>query len=433
MATIALYANKINQMPGLINNVKISVAGYKAELSAMRKKLLTINQSICNMNDIVSSIQSSTQTQEEKSASLDMFNRSNEAFFSDVADIDSNVADIVRQRKQDFYKQYTYLKPGEGNDIWQNIKNRFKKAGEWCKEHWKEIVTTVFIVIGAVFAIAAVIFTGGMALVPLLTAIFSTLGVSAGLATTIATVASLSIAVIAIFSTIGSSVLNIIDTWCNINNPAFHICQKALNVISMLSNGLYSIGSIYNGYKGISNESLRQYGENWINNAEFRNAIIRSDNLNFSLRPNSSTFWTGMSENSGEHVAKNYVERYGGASLETMLDESGITRIPSIDDVTNFDWRGASSALALGSSGEVRVLIGSTPWQGSVWNTVEKVLLNINPYVTGIKEISGVSTQLITRVFEIKSVLSGIGSCCESLISLLELLFGSDGTGVQNE
>jgi len=40
MATITLYAGKINQMPGLINEVKKSVVDYKSELSALRKKTL---------------------------------------------------------------------------------------------------------------------------------------------------------------------------------------------------------------------------------------------------------------------------------------------------------------------------------------------------------------------------------------------------------
>ena len=38
MATIALYANKINQMPGLIQDVKKSVVDYQSELSALKKQ-----------------------------------------------------------------------------------------------------------------------------------------------------------------------------------------------------------------------------------------------------------------------------------------------------------------------------------------------------------------------------------------------------------
>jgi len=55
MATITLYAGKINQMPGLINEVKKSVVDYKSELSALRKKTLNINRSVCNLDEVISS------------------------------------------------------------------------------------------------------------------------------------------------------------------------------------------------------------------------------------------------------------------------------------------------------------------------------------------------------------------------------------------
>lgn len=97
MATIALYANKINQMPGLIKDVKKSVTDYKSELSALKKKALTVDKSVCNLDDVISSIQTSSQTQEEKVNSLDTFNQNSENFISDVIRIDSGVANLVRQ------------------------------------------------------------------------------------------------------------------------------------------------------------------------------------------------------------------------------------------------------------------------------------------------------------------------------------------------
>ena len=38
MATIALYAGKMNQVPGLVSGARKSVTDYKSELSAMRTK-----------------------------------------------------------------------------------------------------------------------------------------------------------------------------------------------------------------------------------------------------------------------------------------------------------------------------------------------------------------------------------------------------------
>jgi len=74
LATIALYGNKINQMPGLIKEVKKTVTDYKSELSALKAKSLSINKSVCDLDDVINSIQTSTQTQEEKIDSLDEFN-----------------------------------------------------------------------------------------------------------------------------------------------------------------------------------------------------------------------------------------------------------------------------------------------------------------------------------------------------------------------
>lgn len=137
MATIALYANKINQMPGLITDVKKSVIDYKSELSALRTKSLSINKSVCDLDVVMSSIQTSTQTQEQKIASLDTFNRNIEQFISDVACVDSDVAEVVKKRKDEFYKDYSYLKP-DCEKGW--LENKLDKAAEWCKKTWEAAV-----------------------------------------------------------------------------------------------------------------------------------------------------------------------------------------------------------------------------------------------------------------------------------------------------
>ena len=101
------------------------------------------------------------------------------------------------------------------------------------------------IIVGAALAIAAVVMTGGAALVPLLSMLLTAAGVSASTALTVATIMS-SVAAIAVVSTIGTSALNIIDTWGNIDDPAFNTWQSVLNWTSIISNGLYSIGMLYN-------------------------------------------------------------------------------------------------------------------------------------------------------------------------------------------
>ena len=247
MATIALYKSGLNQMSGLIKEVKDSVTDFKAELLALQTKAISIKKSVCDLDNIIDSLQVSTQIQDEKYMAFESLEQNCEEFMSEAVRIDSEVANIVKQRKEEFYGAYSYLKPEIEKDWKEKAADWFESVGDWCKEHWKELLITVVIVIGAVLAIAAVICSGGLALVPMLTALLTTLGVSAAMATTIATVASLTIAGIAIVSTLGSSALNIVDTWCDMSeNSTFKSWQTAMNWISIISNGLYSIGAIYN-------------------------------------------------------------------------------------------------------------------------------------------------------------------------------------------
>ncbi|OPX42037.1 hypothetical protein CLHUN_40960 [Ruminiclostridium hungatei] len=153
MATIELYANKINQMPGLIKDIKKSVTNYKSELSALKTKSLTINKSVCNLDDIINSIQTSSQTQEQKITSLDTFNNNSEEFISDAVRIDGDAAEIIKKRKDDFYDKYNYLKPECEKSGWEKFCNGCESVGEWCKEHWVTIVTVLVVIAIAVLAV----------------------------------------------------------------------------------------------------------------------------------------------------------------------------------------------------------------------------------------------------------------------------------------
>ncbi len=174
MSTIALYADKTNKMPGLIQDVKKSVVDYQSELSALKKQSLKINQSICNLSDVISSIQASSQTQEQKIASLEMFQQNSEQFIEETARIDSDVADVINQRKDDFYEEYYYLKPECEKNGWEKFCDGVKAVGEWCKEHWKIIVTVVLVIV----AITIIVCTAGAALGPIATIL---VGVAKGL------------------------------------------------------------------------------------------------------------------------------------------------------------------------------------------------------------------------------------------------------------
>ncbi len=64
-------------------------------------------------------------------------------YISDVVTIDQNAADAINKSKNDFYDKYEYLKP----DIEKSwLEEKVDNACEWCKEHWKAVVTIVIVI-----------------------------------------------------------------------------------------------------------------------------------------------------------------------------------------------------------------------------------------------------------------------------------------------
>jgi exonuclease VII small subunit len=157
MATIALYKSKLNQMPSLISTAKTSVSSYNSELFSLKTKVSSLNSGVCNLDEAIQSIQASTQTQEQKITSLQNLQQNVDEFISDVVRVDSDVATLVNKNKENFYKEFPYLKPDCEKTGWEKFCEGLKKVGDWCKENWI-IITTVAVVIA--IAILAVVTFG---------------------------------------------------------------------------------------------------------------------------------------------------------------------------------------------------------------------------------------------------------------------------------
>lgn len=158
MATIELYANGINSMPNLVDDICNSVNNLKSEFTTLKSKSQSINRNICNLDDVISSISTSTQTQEDKVNALKNLAEDVKNFASDVGRIDSDVANAINKGKNDFYDKYDYLRPNYEKNVmeqfWDGCKSGLDTAAEWCKEHWKLVVTIVLVIVAVAVLIA---------------------------------------------------------------------------------------------------------------------------------------------------------------------------------------------------------------------------------------------------------------------------------------
>ena len=125
--------------------------------------------------------------------------------------------------------------------------------------------------------------------------------------------------------------------------------------------------------------------------------------VDFRTPRNTAIFWSGKSNDiGGDEVAREYALENGGNTLESFLDDNGIT-MPTFNDRTPEAvkaWTDASNAFAWGASGDVRVLLGAVRRPGNVFEGSELPILLRNQNVTSIVAIdpnSKIETEIFRR------------------------------------
>lgn len=170
MATISLYKDKLNGVGGLLDRIVKSVNNLDTQLDTLKDTLQGVNSSTCNLEDTVNSISSSSKSEKEKVEDLKKLNGQLTTFIETTTKRDNSARDEINKRKEDFYTQYKHLKPECEKSKIEKIVDSIKSAAEWCKEHWKLIVTIALVVV----AVVVIVCTAGAALGP-----FATIAVGA--------------------------------------------------------------------------------------------------------------------------------------------------------------------------------------------------------------------------------------------------------------
>ncbi|MBE5880150.1 MAG: hypothetical protein E7288_09290 [Lachnospiraceae bacterium] len=397
MATIALNYSPIGQMSGFFEQIKTSISNYQSEILTIQTLSSAVDSTIYNLDDVISEVQTSTTLQDEKIAYIGTLDTQMQTFVDNAVSHDQQAAEEINASKDDFYERYEYLTPDIEQSGWENF---WEDVGEWCKEHWVEIVIAVVIIAVAVISIIAIISTGGAALVPLLTAVLSAFGVSAGTAATIAAVVSYTVAAIAIISTVASTILNLVDLFFDMSdNKAFQGWRTAMNWISSISNLFYGAGSIYNGLKGISDDSLRLFTDQMIKTKGAFAGLLGSGD-------DALMFWSRLGAN-GDDVAAGIAAGRGKETLAQKLERLGDI-IPEEYD----DWILPSAREAMKANGAIDAAIGGN---GDIWRLYEYSFLRMNPNVESITNV--LTGELVERIINGGSIWRGLAGIGQSISS----------------
>ena len=174
MSTITLNGNTLSGRLGIgsymsmgnsFSNARSSTSNLSSELGHLRNKIDAVNTSV----NVDGSQATTAKTREEnKSNALTCGYDRLDTLVSDVGVVDNKTATEVEKLKKDFYKEYSYLKPDSEKSWWDKVKDRagqiwdgicdiakkidsFRKSVvDWCKKHWKAIVTAIIVIVAIV-------------------------------------------------------------------------------------------------------------------------------------------------------------------------------------------------------------------------------------------------------------------------------------------
>ena len=147
MATITLYKEKVNGVGGLIDNLIKSSSNLDVQLGTLKNTLQGVDSSTCNLQDTVDSISSSSKSEKSKIEDLKKLNNKFSEFIETASRKDSAAEEEIKKSKEDFYTKYSYLKPECEKSVIEHICDGVQSAAEWCKEHWKLIVTIAIVIV----------------------------------------------------------------------------------------------------------------------------------------------------------------------------------------------------------------------------------------------------------------------------------------------
>ena len=147
MATITLYKEKVNGVGGLIDNLIKSSSNLDVQLGTLKNTLQGVDSSTCNLQDTVDSISSSSKSEKSKIDDLKKLNNKLSEFIETASRKDSAAEEEIKKSKEDFYTKYSYLKPECEKSVIEHICDGVQSVAEWCKEHWKLIVTIAIVIV----------------------------------------------------------------------------------------------------------------------------------------------------------------------------------------------------------------------------------------------------------------------------------------------
>ena len=156
MTTIVLNKDKLNNVGGVIRKIINSSSKLDVHLEALKGTLQGVNSNTYNLQDTMSSISSSSKTEEEKIGELKKLNTNVDTFINMAVSREKAARDKINKNKSNFYAKYTYLKPEKEKNFLESIAGCMGTVANWCVKHWRAIAMGFMVALSAVLLVTGV-------------------------------------------------------------------------------------------------------------------------------------------------------------------------------------------------------------------------------------------------------------------------------------
>lgn len=409
---------------GLISKSKKALSVFQV----VRQQSYNMNGGIGNLQSAVNEIETRISAEEAKVAAIETVEKKTNSFLELAIKTDIQASVQVNRSKNEFYRVNPWAKPpappeekkwyhkagewlyNKGKEAVDGIKKAWNNVKEWCSSNIGRIVLGVVAVIGAIAIIATVIASGGLALVPLLTAIGCSAGVATAISMTVGAVAVVSTALALIPNTLdlAAAVDEVVDPASNKisdfnnklhQNAAYNAFQNITNKTSAITGGIYSIGSLYNGVKGVSNAELKTFKAQNFTKSEIKLAVKQDAALKqYAKAINNSSNPNLAKGNYGEMLEDKIMRMDGYKRISNTMVTDYTTKFPpGIDGVYERSGQFVIGEAKYGTS-QLGHLVDGTKQMSSNW-----IMRNLSSAVGDVKAFEITTSGYVSELFRVDS------------------------------
>ena len=157
-----LGAGSFQQLGESFNTAKLATVNLSDELDRLQMMIDTASTAE-NISEAVDCTKKAQKREEEKVEAISKAYNKLEEFVADIGAVDILVSVTVDLRKDDFYKEYSFLKPDNEKDWLEKFSDWCDSAAEWLSENYESFIAVVVCVIVVVVLVVVTICTFGTA------------------------------------------------------------------------------------------------------------------------------------------------------------------------------------------------------------------------------------------------------------------------------